>query len=45
MSHLFSVSVSFDNFRNVHPVLKDDSSSTDSDDWNDDDLGKQGHVK
>lgn len=32
------VSVSFDNFRNVHPVLKDDSSSSDSDDWNDEDL-------
>lgn len=45
MSHLFSVSVSFDNFRNVHPVLKDDSSSTDSDDWNDDDLGKEAHAK
>lgn len=44
VSRLFSVSVSFDNFRNVHPVLKDDSSSTDSDDWNDDDLGKQAHA-
>lgn len=36
----FSVSVSFDNFRSVHPVLKEDSSSSDSDDWNDEDLGK-----
>ena len=45
VSSLFSVSVSFDNFRNVHPVLKDDSSSSDSDDWNDEDLGKQAHVK
>ena len=36
----FSVSVSFDNFCNVHPVLKEDSSSTsDSDDW-DEDSGK-----
>ena len=33
----FSVSVSFDNFHNVHPVLKEDSSSSsDSDDWNED---------
>ena len=45
MSSLFSVSVSFDNFRNVHPVLKDDSSSSDSDDWNNEDLGEQAHAK
>ena len=34
----FSVSVSFDNFRNVHPVFikEDSSSSSDSDDWNED---------
>ena len=37
----FSVSVSFDNFRNVHPVLKEDSSSSsDSDEWYNDDFGK-----
>ena len=31
------MSVSFDNFRNVHPVLKEDSSSSsDSDEWNED---------
>ena len=46
-SHLFfvflllSVSVSFDHFRNVHPMLKEDSSSSsDSDEWDEDDLGK-----
>lgn len=37
----FAVSVSFDNFRNVHPVLKEDSSSSsDSDDWGHEDLGE-----
>lgn len=36
------VSVSFDNFRNVHPVLKEDSSSSsDSDDWGHEDLDNQ----
>ena len=38
---LLSVSVSFDHFRNVHPMLKEDSSSSsDSDEWDEDDLGK-----
>lgn len=32
------VSVSFDNFRNVHPILKEDSSSSDSDEWNEEEL-------
>ncbi|KAL9962862.1 hypothetical protein ACROYT_G032010 [Oculina patagonica] len=39
------VSVSFDNFRNVHPVLKEDSSSSDSDEWNDEGLDPPGPTK
>lgn len=41
MFWFFSVSVSFDNFRNVHPVLKEDSSSSDSDEWNEEEFGKK----
>ena len=38
----FSVSVSFDHFRNVHPMIKEDSmSSSDSDEWGDEELGKE----
>lgn len=39
---LFSqiVSLSFDNYRSVHSVLKDDSSSSDEQEAFDDDLGK-----